>query len=52
MALRTTLPQKVRYEISIPSDDDIGTIMNACRGTENELPIMLVSGLVCVCPKS
>ncbi len=41
MALRTTLPQKVRYEISIPSDDYIGAIMNACRGTENELPLML-----------
>ena len=41
IALRTTLPQKVRYEISIPSDDDIGAIMKACKGTENELPIML-----------
>ncbi len=41
IALRTTLPQKVRYEISIPSDDDIGAIMNACKDTENELPIML-----------
>lgn len=41
IALRTTLPQKVRYEISIPSDDDIGAIMKACKDTENELPIML-----------
>ena len=40
-ALRTTLPQKKRYDAAVPSADDIQAIMAACVGTENELPIML-----------
>lgn len=40
-ALRTTLPQKQRYDVAIPSDEDIGKIIAAVRGTENEVPILL-----------
>lgn len=40
-AIRTTLPQKRRYEVAIPSDEDIGRIIAAVRGTENELPVLL-----------
>ena len=39
--LRTTLPQKRRYEISIPSDSDITAIIAEAEGTKNELPILL-----------
>lgn len=39
--LRTTLPQKRRYEISIPSDSDITAIIEEAEGTKNELPILL-----------
>lgn len=41
MLLRTTLPQKQKPEIEIPSDEDIGTIMRAAVGTEMELPVLL-----------
>lgn len=41
MALRTTLPKKVKVEIQIPSEAEIKAIMNGCRGTRYELPIML-----------
>lgn len=39
--LRTTLPQRKRYEPAIPSGDDIGKIMAVAKGTVNELPILL-----------
>lgn len=41
MVLRTTLPQKQKKEISIPSDEDIEAIIHAAAGTVMELPILL-----------
>ena len=43
MALRTTLPQKVKPNLSIPSDHDVRTILDAVRGTVLELPVMLAA---------
>lgn len=45
MVLRTTLPQKRRYEAAIPSGEDIERIMEAARGTRMELPILLAMWL-------
>ena len=39
--MRTTLPQKVRYDGQIPSDEDIVDIMQESKGTVLELPILL-----------
>ena len=41
MALRTTMPQKRRYEAAVPSGEDVAAIMEAARGTRDELPILL-----------
>lgn len=41
MALRTTLPQKIKHEVQIPSEGDLKAIMKHSRGTKYELPIML-----------
>lgn len=41
MVLRTTLPQKKRYEAAVPSSEDVQAIMAAARGTKEELPILL-----------
>ena len=41
LALRTTLPQKQRYDVAIPSDEDIGRIIQQVRGTENEIAVLL-----------
>lgn len=41
LVLRTTLPQKERYDITIPSMDDAGAIIAAARGTKEELPVLL-----------
>lgn len=41
LTLRTTLPQKKRYEVTIPSVEDITKIVGAVRGTDMELPILL-----------
>jgi len=41
MVLRTTLPQKQKYDVAIPSDEDIEKIMQAAEGTEMELPVLL-----------
>lgn len=41
MALRTTLPQKVKHEVQIPSESDLKAIIAGCSGTKYELPIML-----------
>lgn len=41
MVLRTTLPQKKRYEAAVPSGEDVQAIMEAVRGTKEELPILL-----------
>ena len=41
LILRTTMPQKQRYDIAIPSDDDVAAIMRAAKGEPAELPILL-----------
>lgn len=41
MVLRTTLPQKVKTEISIPTEAELSAIFGAAKGTKYELPIML-----------
>lgn len=41
MILRTTMPQRVRYEASIPSDEEIGQLISTAAGTEMELPLLL-----------
>ncbi len=41
MILRTTLPQKKKYEAGIPSAEDITKIVEAAKGTPSELPILL-----------
>jgi len=40
-ALRTTLPQKIKHEVQIPSEGDLKAIIAGCSGTKYELPIML-----------
>lgn len=39
--LRTTLPQKRKMEIEIPSEEELKRIVHAATGTEMELPILL-----------
>lgn len=39
--LRTTLPQKQKHEIRIPTEDEIKRIWIAAKGTRYELPIVL-----------
>lgn len=41
MVLHTTLPQKVKTEISIPTEAELSAIFDAAKGTKYELPIML-----------
>lgn len=41
LAVRTTLPQKQRYDVAIPTDDDIERIIRTVQGTDNEIPVML-----------
>nr|DAP96366.1 MAG TPA: Integrase [Caudoviricetes sp.] len=41
MALRTTMPQKQRYDIAIPSGEDVEKILDAVQGTPDELAILL-----------
>ncbi len=45
MRLRTTLPQKQKKEISIPTEDEMSVILKNCVGTRMELPIMLAMWL-------
>lgn len=40
-ALNTALPKKVRRELYIPSKDEIARLLDASKGTELELPILL-----------
>lgn len=39
--LRTTLPQKQKFEIQIPTQDEIKKILSAAKGTEMEIPLLL-----------
>lgn len=41
LRLNTTLPQKVKNEPYIPSDDDIKRILERAKGTQFEIPIVL-----------
>lgn len=41
LRLRTTLPQKERKEIKIPSEPEIAAILEAAKGKKVELPILL-----------
>ena len=41
LVLRTTLPQKLKYDVAIPSMSDISKIASAAKGTKDELPILL-----------
>jgi integrase len=41
MQLNTTLPQKIRTEIQIPSESELKSIMATAKGTKYELPIAL-----------
>lgn len=42
-ALQTALPKKMRVDLYIPSDNDVKRLLEACRGTELELPILLAA---------
>lgn len=41
LKIYTTLPQKVKHEPYIPSDDDVRRILEYARDTEYEIPIIL-----------
>lgn len=41
LRLGTTLPQKVRHEIGIPTEKEVAAILDAAKGTEMELPLLL-----------
>ncbi len=41
--VKTTLPQKVKPDIEIPSDDDVKRMLSAAEGTPLELPIYLAA---------
>ena len=41
LTLRTTLPQKIKPAIQIPSEAEIKAILTAAKGTKYELPIIL-----------
>lgn len=45
MTLRTTLPQKKRYEAAIPDVDEIRTIIETFSGSVMEVPILLAAWL-------
>ena len=48
MRLTTALPQKVRPELYIPTDDEIKTLMEYVAGTDLELPVLLAAFGLCV----
>lgn len=41
MILRTTMPQKVKHETQIPTDEEVEKIISTARGTVMELPVLL-----------
>lgn len=45
MVLRTTLPQKIKYDAKIPSKTEIQQILQFVRGTPVELPVYLSAWL-------
>ncbi|WP_297717956.1 site-specific integrase [Intestinimonas sp.] len=45
LVLRTTLPQKQKYDVKIPDLDEMSMILNAAQGSQMELPILLAMWL-------
>lgn len=43
LVLRTTLPQKTKSEISIPTEEEIKILVSATKNTEMEIPILLAA---------
>lgn len=43
LALNTSLPQRRKAQLYIPSDDDVKRLISASKGTEMELPILLAA---------
>ena len=43
MALTTSLPQRTKPNLNIPSDDDVKILLEAVKGTTLELPVMLAA---------
>ena len=43
MAFTTTLPQRTRPKLTIPTDGDVKTLLDAVKGTCLELPVMLAA---------
>ena len=41
--LKTKLPEKIKPDLYIPSDEDVKQLMARLRGTEMELPVLLAS---------
>lgn len=41
LALKTSMPQKIRPELYIPSDGEIKALVDAVRDTELEIPVLL-----------
>ena len=43
MALTTSLPQRTKPKLTIPTDEDVKALLEAVKGTTLELPIMLAA---------
>ena len=43
MTLRTTLPQRIKTEIAIPTEDEIKRLMDTAAGTPMEIPVLLAT---------
>lgn len=43
LVLHTTLPQKVKSEIAIPTEEEIRLLLDTVKGTEMELPLILAA---------
>lgn len=41
--LETTFPQKIKYEIQIPTDEEIKKLLEEIKGTDLELPVLLAA---------
>lgn len=41
--VKTTMPQKVAPKLHIPSDEEIGRLVNGIKGTELEIPVLLAA---------
>lgn len=45
LVLRTTLPQKQKYQVRIPTEEEMKKIWTSAKGSRYELPILLASWL-------